>query len=109
MAMFRAGELNRWVTILKPAPASDDGWDDVEDTILYENIPAQIRPMRGRERLEARTLTSTENFVITIRYREGIDAKCKVQYKDHLYDIESVVDTVTAGRYMELYCTEKTR
>lgn len=109
MSMFRAGELNRWITIVKPTATETDGWDDVSDQVLYEDIPAQIRPMRGRERLEAKAITNTENFIVTIRYREGIDATCKVKYKDHTYEVQSVVNTVTADRYLELYCIEKTR
>lgn len=109
MSMFRAGKLNRWVSILKPAATESDGWNDVQDQVLYASIPAQIRPMRGRERLEAKAITNTENFVVTIRYREGIDSTCKVSYKNHLFEVESVVNTVEADRYLELYCTEKTR
>lgn len=107
--IYDAGTLNKRIDIIKPQSQDTDGWDKVADNAIYKRIAASIKPARGREFYESQRLRDDAAVKITIRYRKNIDEGCKVKYKDHMYDIQSVVDPEMMHESLEFYCIEKKR
>ena len=64
---------------------------------------------RGKEYFEAKQATNAEYTVITIRYRDNISQSDRVEYKNHIYEIQSIVNPDMANESLELYCIEKIR
>lgn len=52
---------------------------------------------------------NVEYSKITIRWRPGVTHDMKVKYREHLYDIDTIVDPYMRHEAPELYCTEEVR
>lgn len=107
--IYDAGQLNKKVNIIGRVTKEVNGFDKTVTEIKYKNISASIRPSRGREYYEAKQISNAENVVITIRYRDNIYQSDIVEYKNHSYEIQSVVNPDMANESLELYCIEKIR
>jgi hypothetical protein len=107
--IYDAGILNKKVTVFGRVTKTVHGFEKVVNEIKYRNISAAIRPSRGREYWEAKQISNAENVTITIRYRENICVSDLVEYKNHIYEITSVVNPNMENESLELYCVEKLR
>ena len=113
--MNNIGILNKKVTIIKGTAAEFKGFETISDNILYKNIWAAIQPttatqtFSGKESLEQQRYKNEEMVKIIIRYRDNVDEGCKVVYKNHIYDVNSIADKDMSHDTLELGCTEKKR
>lgn len=109
------GKLNKKVDILNGTDGTFNGFETINDNVLYKNIWAAIEPttatqtFRGKEFLEQERYKNEEIIKITIRYRKNIDEGCKVRYKNHIYDVQSIADADMRHEFLELRCAEKKR
>ena len=113
--MNNIGILNKKIDIIKGTAAEYQGFETVNDKILYKNIWAAIQPttatqtFRGKESLEQKRYKSEETVMVTIRYRDNVDEGCKIVYKNHIYNVDSIADRNMSHDTLELRCTEKKR
>lgn len=107
--IYDAGSLNKKINIVGRVTKEVNGFDKTVNEIKYKNISASIKPSRGKEYYEAKQVSNAENIVITIRYRDNIYQSDIVEYKNHSYEIQSVVNPEMQNESLELYCIEKIR
>ena len=107
--IYDAGQLNKRVDIIGKVTRTVNGFDKIVTETKYKNIAACIRPTRGREYYEARQITNAANVLITIRYRPNVETSDTVTYRNHVYEIQSVINPYEENESLELYCIEKTR
>lgn len=107
--IYDAGTLNKKVNIVGRVTKEINGFDKTVNEIKYKNMSASIKPSHGREYYEAKQVSNAENVVITIRYRNNIYQSDIVEYKNHSYEIQSVVNPEMMNESLELYCIEKIR
>ena len=106
--IYNAGILNKRITIIGVSDGTKDGWDTTQDTVIC-NCWASIQPARGKEYYESQKIRNDEQIKIIIRYRNNIDESCKIKYKNHTYNIQSVVNPLMADESLELFCLEQKR
>ena len=100
------GRLNKRVKIF--------GYQNVETPLgavrseLAElaEVWAEIRPTRGKEFLEYYREENELQFKVTIRYYPGLTEKHVLVFNDRQFEINSIINLMEAGVYMEIYCTE---
>ena len=81
--------------------ASVTGWVDLA------RVWAEIVPSSAREFSAAQAIGSEVTARITIRYREDVTAKCRILYRDKVYNIQGVLaDAVSGLEYLTLPCSE---
>ena len=107
--IFNAGVLNKKINIVGRITKTVNGFEKTVDDYKYKNISAYIHTQRGKEYFEAKQATNAEYTVITIRYRDNILQSDRVEYKKHVYEIQSIVNLDMANESLELYCVEKIR
>ena len=107
--IYDAGKLDKKIDIVGKVTKEINGFDKTVTEVKYRNISAAISPLRGREYYEAAQTANAENFTVTIRYRDNIYPSDTVVYKNHVYEIQSVVNPNMQDESLELYCIEKTR
>lgn len=107
--IFNAGKLDKKINIVGRVTKEINGFDKTVDDYKYKNISAYIHTQRGKEYFEAKQATNAEYTVITIRYRDNISQSDKVEYKKHVYEIQSIVNCDMQNESLELYCVEKIR
>ena len=66
---------------------------------------AEVKPVRGTEFLEYYKDSNALQFKITMRYRE-LTEKDVLVYQGRQFEIDSVINIMEAGLYLEIYCTE---
>lgn len=107
--IYDCGQLNKKIDIYTIKNIDESGFDSNQKVILYKNIWAKIAPARGKEYYESYALRNDETVLITIRYRKDIDESCTIVYKQHIYNIQSIVNPFFENESLELYCVEKKR
>ena len=66
---------------------------------------AEVKPVRGTEFLEYYKDSNSLQFKITMRHRD-LTEKDVLVYQGRQFEIDSVIDIMEAGIYLEIYCTE---
>ena len=85
-APFDAGRLRERISIRKPVDVEtgsggyERGWETREG---MDNVPAEVIGLPGgREGVIAGTLQGTSIYRITIRHRDGIEARDQIRWRD---------------------------
>lgn len=93
---MEAGKLRNRVTVERPAAARDDyGQSDGWETVLAD-VPAEIMPISGREKLRAMAVESTLSTRVRVRYAATLmppltaDA-WRIKYGDRLFNITAAL------------------
>jgi SPP1 family predicted phage head-tail adaptor len=101
---LEAGTLDKRVTLLRPTYA------EFEDEITgYESISdvwANVKVEAGREQSEAGRLVVTAPVTVTIRFRDDVDARCRVADGSHTYRIVGIADPARRKAQLVLSCEE---
>jgi head-tail adaptor len=104
---MRAGSLDRAVTLQRRTLSTDDAGAPVETWAdLATAVPAQVRPLRARERvaapsgLEQRGGTvriATAEIVVTIRWRVGLGPVDRVLHDGRVWDVTGIAELGRRG------------
>ena len=74
------------------------------------NVWAKVQPLSAKERLAAQAAEVEDTHKVTIRYRDGVDAKNRIVWKHNeltkTLEITGVIDQMARERYLILMCTE---
>lgn len=81
--------------------------EDVQVPTLHSQLWADVKPLRGKEFIEAQKTASELQYRITTRYRKGIDPSMEVRWDGRRLNINAVIDVSGREESMELMCTEK--
>jgi len=99
-----AGDLDRRVSLLRPL------YNEFEDEITAweeaAKVWAGIDPTYAQESNEAGRETINLMVTIVIRYRRDIDARWRIQDREHLYDITGIQDIARRRVRLALLCQE---
>jgi SPP1 family predicted phage head-tail adaptor len=79
--------------------AVTDTWTD-----LFEEVPAEIMPMSGREFLAAQSIQAGVNTKIVIRWIDGVEPRMRVVHGSTIYNIKAVLPDPTLRRHLTLMC-----
>jgi len=104
---MQAGDLRQRITIQEAAdPAQDTYGAEIEVWADVATVWAAVEPLTGREFFDAQAMNAETTTRIRIRYREGIVPEMRVSWGDHIYDIQSVIESESGRRELHLMCTE---
>lgn len=117
---MQPGKLRHRVNIQAKSPSQDDYGEPIDEWVnVWENVPAQIEDLSGREYWAAQQIQAEINTEITIRWRKGITAMHRIVHQTSdqramsppemtIYDIASppVVDE-TGRREIKLMCINR--
>lgn len=100
--------MRRKITIRTDGIAVPDGMGGSTPgtPIDVENVPARVRPLEGRELIQAMQTGMDRPHEFTLRYREGMTGAKTIIYDDRQFDIRSVVDTEEKHRELVIMADE---
>lgn len=104
--MINNGRLKNRIDILEPIKTTNKLG---QDAVVYRNkktVWCEIRPLRGKEYLEAVALNAKTTYKITMRYTEDITEKNYLRYKNKIFNIDSIIDVENRHRELEIMCNE---
>ncbi len=104
--MTTIGELNRRIEILQQEDVRDSYGGEVGEWLTIAMVWAKIEPKTGRESLVGDKVQSSQELSITMRYNSSLTVLHRLKYKDTIYEITAVKDSVTAHRWTEVTAKE---
>ena len=106
---MRAGQLNTLVTIEKPDTVVDDygmpspGWAEVA------TVPAEVKPITGRERWASDWTANTMTLAVIIRYRDDVKPNHRIIFGDRVLRVSGPpINLDNKNRTLVITCEEVT-
>lgn len=105
-----AGQLRHRVTLQRKQPTGDGQGGQVLDWVPFATVWASVRPLSGKDRLQAAQVQSTVTHRVKIRWRASPDnaempfvfAGDRLVYKGVPYNIRAVIDLDERRRFLLL-------
>lgn len=111
---MQAGRLRHRIVIEELAVTLDSDGDQVETWVpIGPALPAEIKPLSGRELIAAQAVQSKVATRIVMRYRPGFEPlphQMRAVHRATVYSIEAVIPDPHSGRqWMTLQCSSGVR
>lgn len=105
---LEAGLLRHVIKIQQQTQNRDDfGGIEVVWTDIFPKVYARYEPLSGRELFANGQMQSEVTTRFIIRYRDGVDTKQRILFKNRIYNIHAVVeDNVSGLEWITLHCSE---
>lgn len=114
---MQSGKLRFTVTLQRRVDTQEPGGQPIHTYTDFATVKANIRPLTGREFIQAQQIQADLSTEINIRFRPDVDETCRVtRIIDHsesppvveAYDIVAVLpDPKTGRRELRLMCTKR--
>lgn len=90
----------------------EENLDDYADAApawkRFAQVYADIRPLSGREQLEARQMQAIVTHRIETEYVAGVNAQMRFRtLEGRVFDIQAAINVNELNRRLELLCTER--
>lgn len=95
------------MTVWKPVKVEDAGEDEKTAYVPAGTIYASMRPLQGRELLEARQMDARKPVRIETRYRKDLDENCELTWDGRRFKIESVANDGENNAKLEIMAEER--
>lgn len=108
---MNVGELNQRVIIKALSNTQDSFGDEGTDTEVWTAIAtvwASVKPLSGRELIQAQQLHAEVTHQVRIRYRRGITTANKLVYRHRDLHILGKYDEDENQTWLILQCVERT-
>lgn len=103
--MISAGKLNRRVVLLNPVDTTV-GTKTTRSWVPWKTLWANVRPMTAHEIYVYQQLDEQLSYTITVRYKIGITPMMRVQYKNRVFEVRSVIDPEECHEQIVMMCQE---
>ena len=108
--MVQIGDMRHRVEIQHPLETQTTTGETSRSWKCLANVWAKVQPLSAKERLAAQAAEVEDTHKVTIRYRDGVDAKNRIVWKHNeltkTLEITGVIDQMARERYLILMCTE---
>jgi SPP1 family predicted phage head-tail adaptor len=85
-------DLRHRLTLEELSRVTDDGGGFTESWVEVATIFADLRPIRGSERVEADRLTGNVTHDVVLRYRPGVVPAMRFREDTRIFQIVAVID-----------------
>lgn len=105
-----AGDLRQIIAIHKLTNIQQDDGSMLETWLVVSPLVyASCDPLSAKEFAVNQTTEHKISHRFTIRYRDGVDPKDRIVYRNKNYNIEGVLPDADSGiEYLTLVCSEET-
>lgn len=102
-----AGRLDQRVTLRKPTRLQGTAGEPITTHADDSSVWASVRPLRGREFIEARGFGAEVTHRVAIRYRSDVTSEWRIKLGTRTLRIVSVLNVNEGDEYQELMCVER--
>lgn len=110
---MRIGKLRNKIELQSYTTIQDSVGQPIKTWTTYATVWAWIRPMSGRELMNAQQPVGEITHQVTIRYNSTLDETHRIKYYDNVketyryFDVNYLGNRDERNEYMELMCKEK--
>lgn len=108
MRTMNIGKLNKRIKFKKLMDVTDDLGQSTKKLADYKTVWGSLYPVRGVELYEIQKIQSKITHKCYVRYLDGIDSNCFIEYQGKSYSVESVLDVDLEHKMLEIMCSEHT-
>lgn len=96
---IQAGRLRHRVSIQRRQETQDPETGEITHSWVdvWSSVPAEIVPLSAREFIAAQSTQSEVVARMTIRYRDGLNAKMRIVHKGTPYNIAGILPDANSG------------
>lgn len=102
MANAAAGKLDQRVTLAHKVRAKDGHAGSLVTFTDYATVWAEVRPLSGRERVQAQREEATANYVVTIRLREDVVEGDRISWSGRYLNVRFVAREGDRERFLKI-------
>lgn len=104
---MQAGKLRHRVTIQRRATTETSLGQPADSWVKVATVWADVSPIRGREWFAAGMEQSTAELRVVMRYRDDVNAQCRIMWGTQPLDIVGAPMNVGGrGTDLELMCSQ---
>lgn len=103
----KIGDLRHRVLFQKPVKTKDSHHGRVVTWSDVAVVWAKVEPVSGREYYYAHQLKNAISHRIVIRRRDDVTAEMRIVFEERIMRIESIINLLERGRFMEIRCIEE--
>ena len=104
--IMNIGKLRHQIELQSYTTTADDVGHPVKTWSTYTTIWAWVRPMSGREQLNAEQVTGEITHKVTIRYHSTIAVTNRIKFGSRYFDINFIGNYDERNVFMEIMCKE---
>lgn len=102
------GKLRHLIDIYED---SETGTGDRGETVttevsVYEDVPASVLKLSGRELENSRQLVAEASYKVTVRYHSGLDSTQRVVFGSKVLQIGDINNPEQRNQWLILTCSE---
>jgi len=101
-----AGMLREPITIQRKMAASDGMGGQAIQWVSLSTTRAYVKPLSGREALQAMQLQASVTHRIMIRYRSDLTTADRILMRGKPLQIRAIINVEMRNRWLELSCDE---
>jgi SPP1 family predicted phage head-tail adaptor len=104
---LQAGKLRHRIQIVKPDGVQDTmGGVPQNEMSIIANVWADIQTLTGRDMLVSDQFMSEVNIQVTIRWRNDVDASCRIWFNGKTFQVTAVMNPDQRTKMLVLNCVE---
>jgi SPP1 family predicted phage head-tail adaptor len=104
---FSPGALRHRLVLERPERASDEAGGFAETWVAEAELWTDLRPVRGREDVEAGRVTGAVTHEIALRWRPGVQPEMRFRHEARVFHIQAVIDVGERMRWLKCLCEER--
>lgn len=102
MPRYRPGELSQRVTFKRKAQTTDEYGTVSEALTDVATVWAHVRPMSGRERVQAQQVEANANYLVVVRNRDDLTEADVIVWRGQNLNIRFIKDRGPRAMYLEI-------
>lgn len=104
---MRLGALRHLVQLERPSEGTPDAHGHIAEVwVPAGQAYASVEPLSGRDLELARQTVARVTHRVQIRYREGVDSRCRVVFRDRALNVRSVLRDAEGNESLTLLVEE---
>lgn len=103
---MKTGSLREIVYVERAVKVATDAGDTVATWNPLAKLHAQVKPLSGREQIQAGGLVGTTVYTVSIRYRNDIETSDRIVWRDKIMNIRSVLNPDMKKQETIMLCDE---
>jgi SPP1 family predicted phage head-tail adaptor len=103
---IKAGGLNKRLIIQYQVKAQDTFGAEAITWTTLDTVWGNVKPVSGKEVYRLQQMKVEADFIVTIRYRTGLDETMRVKFGSRYFEIKYIQNTDEAKVELVMYCKE---
>jgi SPP1 family predicted phage head-tail adaptor len=104
---FSPSALRHRLALERPERVSDEAGGFAQTWVEEAELWADLRPVRGREDVEAGRLAGAVTHEIALRWRAGVLPEMRFRRQSRVFHIQAVIDSGERLRWLKCLCEER--